>query len=319
MSERLSSAAAHPGEPVQSADSRPAPPRRRGGRPTAIDVLVLSVVLAVVAYIGYRVNSVLVYQWDWSSIPGYFFRRDPKSGAWVANLLIKGLLTTLRIACWGMIIATVLGVILAFARTSRRLLPRLIGWAYVGFIRNIPAVPFLFLFYFFITTQLMPMFGIDRFVAQASPGVRSLLQLMFGDLALVQNFAAGVMALSLMMAAYIAEIVRAGIESIPRGQYEAGYTVGLSRLQITWYIVLPQAIQRVVPPLTGQLITLIKDSSLVALISIQELSFLAMEIAISERRFFEVWIATGCIYFVICYSLALLMRRLERRADAHAR
>lgn len=278
-----------------------------------------AVVLVVVAYVGYRVNSVLVYQWDWSAIPGYFFRRDPKTGGWVANLLIKGLLTTLRIAVWGMIIATLLGVLIALARTSRRLLPRLIGWAYVGFIRNLPAVPFLFLFYFFITTQLMPMFGIDRFVMKASPATRSVLQLMFGDLALIQNFGAGVMALALMMAAYIAEIVRAGIESIPKGQYEAGYTVGLSRLQITWYVVLPQAVQRVIPPLTGQLITLIKDSSLVALISIQELSFLAMEIAISERRFFEVWIATGCIYFVICYSLALLMRRLERRADPSTR
>jgi len=276
-------------------------------------------VLSVIAYVAYRVNSVLVYQWDWSSIPGYFFRRDPKSGTWVANLLIKGLLTTLRIAFWGMLIAIALGVLLAMARTSRRLLPRLIGWAYVGFIRNIPAVPFLFLFYFFITTQLMPMLGIDRFVAQASPGTRWVLQLMFGDLALIQNFAAGVLALSLMMAAYIAEIVRAGIESIPKGQYEAGYTVGLSRRQITWYVVLPQAVQRVVPPLTGQLITLVKDSSLVALISIQELSFMAMEIAISERRFFEVWITTGLIYFAICYSLALLMRRLERRASMHVR
>ncbi len=305
--------------PVNPGDSRPPPIKRSRRGPTLVDLLVLTLVIAALGYIGYRVNSVLVYQWDWSSIPGYFFRRDPKTGNWIANLLIKGLLTTLRIAFWGMIIATLLGILIAFARTSRRLLPRLIGWAYVGFIRNIPAVPFLFLFYFFITTQLMPLFGIEKFVTQASPAMRGVLQILFGDLALIQNFAAGVLALSLMMAAYIAEIIRAGIESIPRGQYEAGYTVGLSRLQITWYVVLPQAVQRVIPPLTGQLITLIKDSSLVALISIQELSFLAMEIAISERRFFEVWIATGCIYFVICFSLALLMRRLERRSDQNLR
>ena len=79
------------------------------------------------------------------------------------------------------------------------------------------------------------------------------------------------------------------------------------------YIVMPQAIQRVTPPLAGQFITLIKDSSLVALISIQELSFLAMEIAISEQRFFEVWIFTGFIYFVVCYSCALAFRWLEKR------
>ena len=306
---------------LDSAGARPAPKpggRRRGGV-TWLDLVVLAAVLAVIGYVGYRVNSVLVYQWDWSSIPGYLMRRDPRTGDWVANLLLKGLAATVRIALWGMLIATLLGVLIAFARTSRRLLPRLIGWAYVGFIRNIPAVPFLFLFYFFISTQLIPLFGIDRFVTQASPATRSVLQALFGEVALIPNFASGVIALSLMMAAYIAEIVRAGIESIPRGQYEAGYTVGLGRAQITWYIVLPQAVQRVVPPLTGQLITLVKESSLVALISIQELSFLAMEIAISERRFFEVWIVTGLMYFVICYSLALLMRRLERRAAASGR
>ena len=90
-----------------------------------------------------------------------------------------------------------------------------------------------------------------------------------------------------MSAAYIAEIVRAGIQSIPKGQIEAGRTIGLSSLKIMRYVVLPQAIQKVIPPLAGQFITLIKDSSSVALISIQELSFPAMEIAISEQRFLK--------------------------------
>ena len=296
------------------AERRPPPPRKRRGGPTRLDFVVLAAVTAAIVYISYRVTSVLVYQWDWTAIPGYFFRIDEKTGEWVANLLIKGLLTTIRIAFWGMLISTVVGVILAFARTSRRLLPRLIGWAYVGFIRNIPPVPFLFLFYFFISTQLIPMLGIDSFLNDAAPSTRAVMELLFGQANLISNFAAGVIALSMMMAAYIGEIIRAGIESIPKGQYEAGYSVGLSRWQITRDIVLPQAVQRVVPPLTGQLITLIKDSSLVALISIQELSFLAMEIAISEQRFFEVWIVTGLMYFVICYSLALLMRGLEKRS-----
>ena len=85
------------------------------------------------------------------------------------------------------------------------------------------------------------------------------------------------------------------------------------------YIVLPQAIERVVPPLAGQFITLIKDSSLVALISIQELSFLAMEIAISEQRFFEVWIIVGIMYFIVCYACALAFGRLEQHMGAHRR
>jgi polar amino acid transport system permease protein len=216
-----------------------------------------------------------------------------------------------------MILATVLGVLLGIARTSKRLFPRLVGWAYVGFVRNIPPVPFLFLFYFFISSQIVPLMGVDEFVRNASPSTVNVLELLFGPANLITNFMSGLISLSMMMAAYIAEIIRAGILAIPRGQFEAGQSVGLGRIQVMRYVVLPQAIQRVLPPLAGQLITLIKDSSLVALISIQELSFMAMEIAISEQRFFEVWIFTGFMYFVVCFSLAMLFNGLERRMGRH--
>lgn len=284
-----------------------------------LDYAIFGLVIAAVAYVGYRVESVLVYDWDWSSIPGYLFRRDAQSGGIEPNLLILGLLTTLRIAFWGMLLASLIGIVLGVARTSRRLFPRLVGWAYVGFIRNIPPVPFLFLFYFFISSQLLPVIEIETFIAGLSPEGTRALELLFGPANLFVNFLSGVISLSMMMAAYIAEIVRAGIQSIERGQYEAGYSVGLSRLQTLRYVVLPQAVQRVIPPLAGQFITLIKDSSLVALISIQELSFMAMEIAISEQRFFEVWIFTGFMYFVVCYSLASVFNRMERRAAAARR
>lgn len=275
--------------------------------------MVFAAVGAFVAFVFYRVDSVLVYTWDWSVIPGYLFRYDEEAGSLVPNLLIKGLMTTLRLAFWGLIVSAVLGVVLGVARTSQRLFPRLVGWAYVGFIRNIPPVPFLFLFYFFISDQILPTLGIDEFVSGASPAVIAALELMFGDVGLIADFVAGVVSLSMLMAAYIAEIVRAGIQSIPNGQREAGYTVGLTKLQVMLHVILPQAVQRVAPPLAGQFITLIKDSALVALISIQELAFLAMEIAISEQRFFEVWIFTGMMYFVICYSLALVFHWFERR------
>ncbi len=291
-------------------------PRRRY-RIHPLDVVVFALVLAAIAYVAYRVDSVLVYTWDWSSIPNYLFRYDEENHRLVPNLLIIGLMTTLRIAFWGMILATVLGVLLGIARTSKRLFPRLVGWAYVGFVRNIPPVPFLFLFYFFISSQIVPLMGVDEFVRNASPSTVNVLELLFGPANLITNFMSGLISLSMMMAAYIAEIIRAGILAIPRGQFEAGQSVGLGRIQVMRYVVLPQAIQRVIPPLAGQLITLIKDSSLVALISIQELSFMAMEIAISEQRFFEVWIFTGFMYFVVCFSLAMLFNGLERRMGRH--
>lgn len=287
--------------------------RKRKYRVHLLDVVIFTLVVAAIAYIGYRVDSVLVYKWDWSAIPNYLFRYDEENQLLVANLLILGFLTTLRIAFWGIILASVLGVALGIARTSKRLFPRLVGWAYVGFVRNIPPVPFLFLFYFFISSQILPLISIDEFLRSASPSTIRILEILFGPANLITNFLSGLISLSLMMAAYIAEIVRAGIQAIPRGQIDGGYSIGLSRFQVMRYIVLPQAFQRIVPPLAGQLIILIKDSSLVALISIQELSFMAMEIAISEQRFFEVWIFTGFMYFVVCFSLALVFDRLERR------
>ena len=291
--------------------------RKRKYRVHLLDVVIFTLVVAAIAYIGYRVDSVLVYKWDWSAIPNYLFRYDEENQLLVANLLILGFLTTLRIAFWGIILASVLGVALGIARTSKRLFPRLVGWAYVGFVRNIPPVPFLFLFYFFISSQILPLISIDEFLRSASPSTIRILEILFGQANLITNFLSGLISLSLMMAAYIAEIVRAGIQAIPRGQIDGGYSIGLSRFQVMRYIVLPQAFQRIVPPLAGQLIILIKDSSLVALISIQELSFMAMEIAISEQRFFEVWIFTGFMYFVVCFSLALVFDRLERRMAKH--
>ncbi|MEM7528413.1 MAG: amino acid ABC transporter permease [Pseudomonadota bacterium] len=284
-----------------------------------LDLVVLTTVIGFVVYVFYRVDSVLVYRWDWSVIPGYLFRWDEETESYAANLLVRGLITTIRISFWALILASVLGVLLGVARTSSRLLPRLIAWGYVEFIRNIPPVPFLFLFYFFISSQIIPLLGLRDAVESAGPNGQAVLAVLFGPANLIENFASGLISLAMMSAAYIAEIVRAGIQSIPRGQYEAGHSVGLSSREILRQIVLPQAIQRVVPPLAGQFITLIKDSSLVALISIQELSFLAMEIAISEQRFFEVWLTVGLMYFVVCYACAIAFGWLERRMGRHLR
>ena len=279
-----------------------------------LDFVVMGAVVAFVAYVIYRVDSVLIYKWDWSVIPGYLFRWDEETSRFLPNLLVKGLITTIRISIWALILSTILGVLLGIARTSTRLLPRLVGWVYVEFIRNIPPVPFLFLFYFFISSQIIPHLGIRESLEGLNPGSRATLEMLLGPSNLVENFISGVVSLALMSAAYIAEIVRAGIQSIPKGQTEAGRTVGLSHLKIMRYVILPQAIQRVLPPLAGQFITLIKDSSLVALISIQELSFLAMEIAISEQRFFEVWLAVGFMYFSVCFVCSLVFSRLEKRS-----
>ena len=289
--------------------------RKRRLKP--LDVVILSVVAGVVAFFAWKINSVLAYQWDWGVIPRYLLRRDEDTGSLAPNLLVLGLVTTVRLAIWSLVLAAIVGGIMGVMRTSRRLFPRLLSRAYVELVRNTPPLVFIFVFYFFISSQIMPLLGVDALVTDASPVTATIIAWVASPPKLLENFIAGVICLSLFSGAYVTEIVRAGIQSIPRAQIEAGASIGLSRWKIMRLVVLPQALQRVLPPLAGQFIILIKDSSLVSLISIQELTFYALDIAVSTTRVFEVWIFVGALYFVICYACALAFDWLERRGRAY--
>ena len=278
-----------------------------------IDLAVFAILVAAVAYVWYRVDSVLEYRWDWSVIPHYLYRWDEEQQRWVANLLMQGLYTTIRLALWSIVLAAIIGVVFGIMRTSRRLFPRMLSRVYVELIRNVPPLVFIFIFYFFISSQIMPLLGIEELIRGASPETLAWLEFLFGPPKLISNVLSGVICLAMFEGAYVTEIVRAGIQSIPKTQTEAGLSIGLSRLKLMRYVILPQAVQRVVPPLAGQFITLVKDSSIVSLISIQELTFLAVETAVSTTRMFEVWITVAGLYFCVCYSCALLFDWMERR------
>jgi polar amino acid transport system permease protein len=278
-----------------------------------LDVIVLASVAGFALFIAYRMNSVLNYRWGWMPVLQFILRWDDAQQRWVTNLLMQGLFTTLRLAVWGIALAGVIGLFMGMARVSKRLLPRLVGWAYVEFVRNIPPLVFMFIFYFFISSQLMPLMGIERMLARATPTTLQLASVLFGEPKLISNFISGLVCLALFEGAYVTEIVRAGIESIEKGQWEAGGSLGLSRGRLMRLVILPQAVQRIVPPLAGQFITLIKTSSIVSLISVQELTFLAGEVAVSTSRTFEVWIIAGAFYFAVCFGLSLAFARLEAR------
>ena len=284
-----------------------------------IDLAVFAALAAAAAYVFYRVDSVLEYRWEWSVIPDYLYRWDEEQQRWVPNLLMQGLYTTLRLALWGIVLSAVIGVVFGIMRTARRLFARMLSRAYVELIRNIPPLVFVFIFYFFISGQIMPSLGIEEYVRRASPETLAWLEVLFGEPDLIPNVISGIFCLATLEGAYVTEIVRAGLQSVPKTQSEAGLSIGLSRPQLMRYVILPQAVQRVVPPLAGQFITLVKDSSIVSLISIQELTFLAVETAVSTTRMFEVWITVAGLYFGVCYACALLFARLERPASARGR
>jgi len=286
---------------------------RRRYRLTGLDLGLVGAVAVVLAYLAWRAEAVVKYRWNWGLVAPYIIRYDETQHRWVANLLLQGLLETIRIAIWAGLFALIIGVVMGLCRLSHNLLLRLIARSYVELIRNIPPLVFIFVFYFFLTGQVTPFLGIDQFVRTASPGTLAVIDALFGQPRFLPAVVSSLVCLSLFEGAYVTEIVRAGVQSIEKGQWEAAASVGMSRLLTLRLVVLPQAIQRVVPPLAGQFISLVKDSSIVSLISIQELAFLGSEVSASTGRVFEVWIIVSALYFVVCFGLSLAFGKLERR------
>jgi len=278
-----------------------------------IDAVILGIVAVAVGVIFYRMHNVLHYRWDWAFLPNYFVRTDGETGGWTANILLQGLMATIRISVLSMILASFMGVAVGLMRASQRLFFQVTGRVYVELIRNLPPLIFIFVFYFFISSQLMPLLGLDELVRSLTPNQAAVVSRVLGPPGLLENLIAGVLCLAMFEAAYIAEIVRAGIQAVPRDQIEAGQSLGLSRWKVAYLIVLPQAMRKVIPPLANQFIMLIKDSSIISLISVQELTFLGTEVAVSTHRVFETWIAVAAMYFVMCFTLSRVFARVEVR------
>lgn len=280
---------------------------------TPLDLIVSALLLAAVVYLGYRFRVGLNYKWNWQAIPQYLYRYDQESGKWVANLIMQGLFTTLRLSIWGTVLAIILGTIMGLCRVSQSLFYRLLGRSYVELIRNMPPLVIIFIFYYFVSGQIMPVLGLNEFILAQSETTQRLCELLFAPPSFLSAFFSALVTLAIFEGAYIAEIVRAGIQSIDKGQWEASHTLGLSKWQQMRHIILPQAVQRILPPLAGQFISLIKDSSIVSVISIQELTFQGMELMAATYLTFEIWITITLLYLVMTFTCSLAVQRLEVR------
>ena len=285
-------------------------PQRKLSR---LDWFVLAGLIGAAVFLLYRMFFNLNYNWNWGIIPTYLLRFDAERQRWVANALLEGLLTTIRLSVWGMVLALGLGIILGVMRVATRLAPRLISRLYIEFIRNTPALVLVFLFYYFVNDRLLSHFEIDALVRRSPPYVHEFLTLAAGDPTLISPFISGAMTIGLFQAAYIAEIVRAGIQAIPVGQWEASRSLGLPKILVLRLVILPQAIRIMLPPLAGEFINTIKYSSIVSIISIQELTFQGLQVMASTQATIEIWITVTAMYLALCLSLSLAVQRLERK------
>jgi polar amino acid transport system permease protein len=278
---------------------------------TTLDVFILLALIGALVYVVYQIKVKLNYNWQWEIIPQYLFRYDAESGKWVSNYLIHGLLTTLRLSFWGTLLAIILGTVMGLLRVSKSLFHRMIARSYVELMRNLPPLVIIFIFYLFISDQIMPIIGLDDFLRSSSPATQRLFEVLFSPPQFASAFISALFTLAIFEGAYITEIVRAGIESVEKGQWEASHTLGLSKYHTMRHIILPQAMQRLLPALAGQFISLIKDSAIVSVISIQELSYQGTQLMASTYLTIEIWITITALYLVMTLTFSLGVGKLE--------
>jgi len=224
------------------------------------------------------------YQFNWSVL------WSGQSGGW----LLHGLLLTLAISVLAWVLAAVLGIVSGAMRTVPWKPLRVIATFYVEFFRNVPLLVWMFFWYFGVP-PLLP---------------RVVQDWLFNHSA---EFWAGMFALGVYHGARMSEIIRAGILSIPRTQFEAAVAMGLTTFQVYRLIIVPIALRLIVPPATNDSLNLLKNSSVALTISVAELTFQARQVETYTAKAIEALTAGTVIYLVLCLGIAAIMTRVERR------
>lgn len=251
-------------------------------RSSFLDIVKFLILMGAVVWLLARGTERLGYNWQWYQVPKTLFQFE--NGRFIPGPLLLGLMVTLRITAWSLILAMIIGLVTALLRLSDSFIARIVARGYVETIRNIPLLVIIFFFYF----VMAPILDLGRFFT-------------------------AVLALSLFEGAYASEIFRAGIVSIHRGQWEAAHSLGLTVFDTYRWVILPQAIRRVLPPLTSQGISLIKDSALVSTIAVYELTMQGRSIIAETFLTFEIWFTVAAIYLVITVTLSFIVYIMENR------
>ncbi|MFT6372160.1 MAG: polar amino acid transport system permease protein [Gammaproteobacteria bacterium] len=249
-------------------------------REIGIALLTFTIILSLI----WQGALAMEYNWQWYRVSPFFYRII--DGEFIFGPLYWGLMETLKLASVAGIIAIIIGFITAFARMSNSRAGSTIATFYLEAIRNTPLIVQLFLFYF----VLAPIFGIDRFWS-------------------------GVLCLAFFEGSFAAEIIRGGIQGVDRGQFEASDATGLTTYNKYRYIIVPQSMPLILPPLTGLLISLIKHSAIVSVIAVSELTTTGLNLISDTFMAFEIWFIIAGIYLTLTISLSIGVGQLEKKLN----
>ncbi len=252
-----------------------------------ITLCVLAVIVGAVYY--FFINKGITYPWHWERIPEMLFYYGAKSAEDPVprlrmGVLVIGFVLTLKISFVAIIFAIIIGTIVGIARLSKEPVTKGISLAYVELIRNTPLLVQLYIIYFFV-----------------------------GSVLRLSAFVAGTAALAIFAGAYVGEIVRAGIQAIHKGQTEAARSLGMTYGECMRHIILPQAFKQIIPPLAGQFISLIKDSSLVSVIALADLMFQGQQAVARSYAAFEIYFTVAFLYLVMTFTFSMATQYIERR------
>ena len=248
-----------------------------------IDIAQLLLLGGLTVWVIYKGAQAMQYNWQWYRVDQFIYR--VVDGELIWGQLMKGLVVTFEITAVSMVLTVLIGLVTALLRMSNSFSGKMLANIYLEMIRNTPLLVQLFLFYFIVA----PIAGIDRFWT-------------------------GVLCLSFFEGSFAAEIIRAGIQSVPRGQSEAAKALGFGRFNTYRDIILPQAVPIILPPMTGLIINLIKHSAIVSVIAVADLTTEGLNIISETFMAFEIWFTVAGIYLVVTVSLSLFVSWMESRA-----
>jgi polar amino acid transport system permease protein len=200
------------------------------------------------------------------------------------GVLVHGMWLTLEISALALVFSILIGVVAGLFRVSQSKALQFLATCYVEFVRGVPLLVLLIWIYF----------GMGKFFRLGA-------------------YWAAVLGLAVFSGAFVAEVVRAGIQAVPKGQMEAARSSGMTYGQAMRLVILPQALRKVLPPMASQFILLIKDSSLVSTISAADLTLNAKNLVAYNFRSFEIWTAVAFLYFAMTFTMSQIIAYLERK------